>query len=153
MCSSSCQLSCDLLVNIVLGRLYLGHVLGVSDQPQDLVTGKRQRHAHKQSLDWKHRQKMTYSGQNKMDGSWTTDHSFVTFAVITCGNIITTVTVGKDWTRTFGPRSPGSSSSTLNNSFIAPLRNCLLSLCIAPLFKHRKRTPTLNGSSCEPLDI
>lgn len=36
-------------------------------------------------------------------------------------------------TSTFGPRSPGSSSSTLNSSFSAPLRKCLLSLCIAPL--------------------
>lgn len=41
-------------------------------------------------------------------------------------------------TFTFGPRSPGSSSSTLNSSFSAPLRKCLLSLWIAPLVRRQK---------------
>lgn len=40
----------DLLVNVVLGRLYLRHVLRVPDEPQDLVTGKRQSHEDKQGL-------------------------------------------------------------------------------------------------------
>lgn len=38
----------DLLVNVVLGRFYLRHVLRVPDEPQDLVTGKRQSHEDKQ---------------------------------------------------------------------------------------------------------
>lgn len=38
-----------------------------------------------------------------------------------------------NFSSTFGPRSPGSSSITLNNSAIAPRRKCLLSLCMAPL--------------------
>lgn len=40
----------DLLVNVVLGRFYLRHVLRVPDEPQDLVTGKRQSHEDKQGL-------------------------------------------------------------------------------------------------------
>lgn len=40
----------DLLVNVVLGCLHLWHVFRVSDEPQDLVTGKRQSHEDKQGL-------------------------------------------------------------------------------------------------------
>lgn len=40
--------------------------------------------------------------------------------------------------RTFGPRSLGSSSSTLHNSLSAPLRKSLFSRCIAPLQGNHK---------------
>lgn len=43
----------DLLVNVVLGCLYLWHILRVPDKPQDLITTKRQSHEDKQGLgDW-----------------------------------------------------------------------------------------------------
>lgn len=45
-----------LLVNIVLGGLHLRHILRVSDEPEDLIAGKRQGHENKQGLkgfDWR----------------------------------------------------------------------------------------------------
>lgn len=42
--------SYDLLVDVVFGSLGLGDVLRVSDEPQSLVTGKRQGHEDVEGL-------------------------------------------------------------------------------------------------------
>lgn len=113
----------NLPVNVIINHLQLWYILSVPDKPHDLIPGKWQSHKDKESLE----QTRNIGNYSQSDSTWRDTFQMIKNIYIYIYYLAST----------FGPRSPGSSSINLTSSASAPLKNCLLSLCMAPLGKTR----------------
>lgn len=139
----------NLLVNVIFRCLDLWNSFWVSDEPEDLITGEGERHEDEQGLiqvrEWETgwEVELKYRFSTTCKEGWTNfvriclPLLFVYYLSYSTNYILLIIQNSQHYccavSFTFGPRRPGSSSSTLRSSFSAPLKKCLLSLWIAPL--------------------